>query len=184
MLFNSNSEMLIPNILEVYIYKIKVEILARAPRVIILYPCIGCLCKILKCVLTPCQAKNTSLIVNSEICLLSFGCMLQSIQIAFFQHSGVWLPSDSHLALQPWDPPSKQQAYARRENDSSKLPVAHFSMLIVLPSFQENLIKIDCLYFWVSETTENSLTGWDEHWRNVQFQEAMVFQVMFELFWK
>ena len=32
------------------------------------HPCIGSLRKILKCVLTPCQANNMSLIVNSEIC--------------------------------------------------------------------------------------------------------------------
>ena len=68
-----------------------------------------------------------------------------------------------------------------KKNNAPRCPVAYFSMLIVLPSFQENLMKIDCPNFQVSERRTDSLNGWDKFYRNVQLQESVAFQVYLQV---
>ena len=119
--------------------------------------CIGSLCDILKCVLTPCQANNMSLIVNSEICSALLRVHASVKTDCFFRTFQNLVAIRFSLSSSALRTSLKEEAVCWRE---TILPLSFYVNCTTF--FQENLIKIACPCFQVFETTENSLRGCDE----------------------
>jgi hypothetical protein len=114
--------------------------------------CIGCLCKILKCFLIPCQANNTRLIVNSEICCSLLGECFSQNRLLFL--SILEFGCHHFLSSSALIPSRNVTHILKRKNNSSMLPVSYFSVLILLPSSQKDVIQFNCPNFQVSEANK------------------------------